>query len=180
MAKKEYREIVTKAVVGKGEMSFEEKHTIKLDNKPTTILGLWVINHKFSGKKENDTAVINGSFDVNIWYSCNDNTETKVASENITYNEKVDITMTGDDYDGDTDVLVRVVKGPICTNAEIDGESINYTIEKTIRCEVVGDAKIKIEVESLSNIDENNEKDKSKSENVTDEIKNEIHDDFLN
>ena len=40
-----YKEIVTKAVIGKGKKYFKNNYTIKPTEKPTTVLGCWVINH---------------------------------------------------------------------------------------------------------------------------------------
>ena len=42
-----YREIVTKTVLGKAKKSFINHYTLTPEEKPTTILGCWVINHKF-------------------------------------------------------------------------------------------------------------------------------------
>ena len=50
-----YREIVTKAVIGKGKKTFTSTHSIVPDQLPNTILGCWVINHNFQGRKENDS-----------------------------------------------------------------------------------------------------------------------------
>ena len=40
-----YREIVTKTILGKGKKTFVTEHTITPEHVPTTILGCWVINH---------------------------------------------------------------------------------------------------------------------------------------
>ena len=64
-----YKEIVTKAVIGKGKKKYKNTYTINTDNTPNTVLGCWIINHKFEGVQENNKIVINGSFDVNLWYS---------------------------------------------------------------------------------------------------------------
>ena len=40
-----YKEIVTKAVIGKGKKYYKNSYTITTDNEPTTVLGCWVINH---------------------------------------------------------------------------------------------------------------------------------------
>ncbi len=40
-----YKEIVTKAIIGKGKKAFKNMYTIDVDNNPDTILGCWVINH---------------------------------------------------------------------------------------------------------------------------------------
>ena len=37
-----YKEIVTKAVVGKGKKTFATTHTVSPEVVPTTILGCWV------------------------------------------------------------------------------------------------------------------------------------------
>ena len=42
-----YREIVTKAVIGKGKKTFTNQNEIEIERTPSTILGCWVINHNF-------------------------------------------------------------------------------------------------------------------------------------
>ena len=42
-----FKEIVTKAVIGKGKKYYKNSYTITTDNEPTTVLGCWVINHVF-------------------------------------------------------------------------------------------------------------------------------------
>ena len=51
-----YKEIVTKAVVGKGKKYFKNTYTIEATTKPSTVLGCWVINHKFKGYKTGKTS----------------------------------------------------------------------------------------------------------------------------
>lgn len=40
-----YKEIVTKAIIGKGKKYFKNTYDLEVDNNPSTILGCWVINH---------------------------------------------------------------------------------------------------------------------------------------
>ena len=40
-----YKEIVTKAVIGKGKKVFTNTNSKSVENTPSTILGCWVINH---------------------------------------------------------------------------------------------------------------------------------------
>ena len=40
-----YKEIVTKAVIGKGKKRYKNTYTITTDNTPDTVLGCWIINH---------------------------------------------------------------------------------------------------------------------------------------
>jgi len=138
-----YREIVTKAVVSKGKKLFTTTNTVHVNNKPSTILGCWVINHNFNGTRTNNKIVVNGSYDVNIWYSYDNDTKTEVLKETKNYNEVINMRdreeVTGEE------IIVRSLKQPNCVKVDIDGDNINYTIEKELGIELVGDIKVKIE-----------------------------------
>lgn len=86
-----YKEIVTKAVVGKGKKYYKNTYKVNTDSPVDTVLGCWVINHKFSGSDEAGKIVINGSYDVNLWYSYDNNTKTSVITKNIPYKELVTV-----------------------------------------------------------------------------------------
>lgn len=47
----EYREIITKAVVAKGRKFTQCTNTISPEKKPSSILGGWIINHKYDAEK---------------------------------------------------------------------------------------------------------------------------------
>ena len=80
-----YKEIVTKTVVGKGKKYYRNTYSIDTGTKVDTVLGAWVINHKFSGKEINKKIEIDGSYDVNLWYSYDDDTKTSVITKNISF-----------------------------------------------------------------------------------------------
>ena len=142
-----YKEIVTKAVVGKGKKYYKNTYTINTDNEPTTVLGCWVINHKFKGTEVNGKIVITGSFDVNIWYSYDNDTKTTVITKTIDYNETVTVKQKDNTDSGNKDIIVRSLKQPNCVNAKEKGKTITLEIEKELGIEIVGDAKMKIAVE---------------------------------
>ena len=142
-----YKEIVTKAVVGKGKKYYKNTYTVNTDNNPDTVLGCWVINHKFSGSEENGKIVINGSFDVNLWYSYDNNTKTSVITKNIPYKEVVTVSQKETTDSSKKDIIVRSLKQPSCVSAKEDGNSINIEIEKELGVEIVGDTKVKVAIE---------------------------------
>ena len=137
-----YKEIVTKAVVAKGKKLFTTDHEILVSNLPSTILGVWVINHNFTGIKSNDEIRINGSYDVNIWYSYDNDTKTDVIKETNSYNEIV--RMRNRNESDDEQIIVRGLKQPSCVKVEIKDDKICYVIEKELGVELVGDVKVKI------------------------------------
>ena len=47
----EIREIVTRAVVGKGKKLFRLKQLVTPSNEAFSVLGCWIINHEFEGPK---------------------------------------------------------------------------------------------------------------------------------
>ncbi|MBR4672681.1 MAG: outer spore coat protein CotE [Bacilli bacterium] len=159
-----YKEIVTKAVVGKGKLATTTTHTLKTLEEPAVILGCWVINHTFKGTKDQEKVIVKGKYDVNIWYSTNNNTKTEVAKDVVEYTDTIDVVLN-DDYDGQDEIIVRAIKQPTCIKAEIKDNEIVYTIEKELASEIVGDTKIRIGVES---------------DREEDAIDGEIKEDFLN
>lgn len=139
-----YREIVTKAVIGKGKKTFTTTESVLPDVTPTTILGCWVINHNFNGYKNGSKINIDGSYDVNIWYSCLDDTKTEVVKKSVTYSESVTLPKKNSESLQNEEVIIKSLKQPSCTRAEIVDGKIEYTIEKELGIELVGDTKVKI------------------------------------
>lgn len=171
-----YKEIVTKAVLGKGKKTFTDTYQVTPGKTPTTILGCWVINHKFDGIKNGDKVTINGSYDVNIWYSCENDTTTEVIKENRTYQENVNIKVN-DSSSNSEDIIVRSLKNPSCLKVDIVDGNIIYTIEKELGIEVVGDTKVKIQYDSEEDPWDNLDEDTDK---VMEEIDKEVVDTFDN
>lgn len=143
-----YREIVTKAVVGKGKKYFKNVYKLRTEATPSTVLGCWVINHKFKGYKSGDKIMIDGSFDVNMWYSFEDDSKTGVVNKRIDYSEGVMVkTKEETDLANDIEIIVRNLKQPNCTRVEIKDGEIEFEIEKELGIELVGDTKVKVNVE---------------------------------
>ena len=174
-----FKEIVTKAVIGKGKKYYKNTYTIETENIPTTVLGCWVINHKFKGSEVGGKIVIDGSFDVNIWYSYSKDTKTTVITKKIPYSETVMIKQKDDTDSSVKDIIVRSLKQPNCINASTNEKTISIDIEKELGIEIVGDTKIKVAVEEEEDpwdvID-----DTEYTDEIDNEIDNSIKEDYLN
>ena len=173
-----FKEIVTKAVVGKGKKYYKNTYTINTENTPTTVLGCWVINHNFKGFEENGKIVITGSFDVNIWYSYDNDTKTTVTTKTIDYREIVNVTTKVNSDTTNRDIIVRSLKQPSCVNAKENGNSIEFDIEKELGIEIVGDTKVKIAIEEDEDPWDVIPDDNLSSE-VEKEINNSVKEDYL-
>lgn len=161
-----FKEIVTKAVVGKGKKHFKDNYSITTENVPTTVLGCWVINHKFKGYKSGDKIGVDGSYDVNIWYSYDNDSKTTVVNKKIDYNDLFNVKVKDNaDLSNDTDIIVRTLKQPNCVGVNIDENgNIKFDIEKELGVEIVGETKMKIAIEE----------DEEPWEDVDDEIDDKV------
>ncbi|MDD6224154.1 MAG: outer spore coat protein CotE [bacterium] len=176
-----YKEIVTKAIIGKGKKTFTTTEAITPETLPTTILGCWVINHNFKGHQKGNKINIEGSYDVNIWYSCLDDTKTEVIRKTTTYLESVAVPKRTDGNLSNEEVIIRSLKQPSCTRADIVNGKIEYTIEKELGIEIVGDTKVKIAYDEEEDpweiiTDETTEED---IRNIEQEIDNEVNEEYL-
>ena len=138
-----YKEIVTKAIIGKGKKYFKNSYSLTPEEKPSTILGCWIINHQYKGYQSNGKIVIEGSYDVNIWYSYDNNSKTSVVTKREEYSESVSVRRRNDEIDTeDTSIIVRSLKQPSCNGVEIKDN-----VEKELGIEIIGETKMKISVE---------------------------------
>ena len=177
------REIVTKAVVGKGKKTFTTTKTLTPELIPNTILGCWVINHDFKGTKNGNKIIIEGAYDTNIWYSCDNDSKTEVIRDKTTYSEEVNIPTTSNDEDvSNEDVVIRSLKQPSCTRCDIIDGKIEYTVEKEMGVEIVGDVKVKISYDNEEDPWDNLEEEipEKKQEEIEKEIDKEVHEEYLN
>ena len=115
-----FKEIVTKAVVGKAKKNSTSNFKVKPEEAPDTVLGCWVINHNFEGQNQNGVVLINGSFDVNIWYSYNNDTKTAVTTKRFTYTDKMNIHLKdGASLNDASEIIVRSLNQPTVTDVFI-------------------------------------------------------------
>ncbi len=175
----QYKEIVTKAVIGKGKKTFTNKYSLEVPNKVDTVLGCWVINHNIFGNNDSNSVLIKGNFDVNIWYSYDNNTKTDVASTNVSYEERVNVKLKDETtLNNNSEIIVRSLRNPNCIEVSSNENIINYEIEKELGIEIVGDTKVRI----LTN-DEEDDYDILESvvdeKEISKEIDESVNEDFL-
>ena len=143
-----YKEIVTKAIIGKGKKTTNIDHTINVDENINTILGCWVINHTFNGVNSNGNILIDGSYDINIWYSYDDNTKTNVIVRRFNYNDKMNVRIKeNSEVSNTSEIIVRALAQPSVTDVNLENNIINLTVRKEMGVEVVGDTTIRVSVD---------------------------------
>ena len=147
MSNSNFKEIVTKTVVGKGRKTFKTNYSLTPENTPNTVLGCWVINHNFTGTNRKNEVTVNGTFDVNVWYSYDNDSKTAVTTRSFNYQEILRLRVK--DYDSlsnDNEIIVRSLKQPTVQDVNIKGNDVHLNIEKELGVEIVGESKVKIAI----------------------------------
>ena len=143
----EVREIVTKAVVAKGKKAMHITHNIQTTAHPYSVLGCWIINHEFEAVRNDNLVDIDGEFEVNIWYSTEENTKTDVLREKVAYHKDIKVKSIVTEYmKNSDDVLARILKHPTVTNAKIIDDEIKLDIDMEIMAEIIGETKMQVTV----------------------------------
>ncbi len=148
MTLKNLRQIVTKAVVAKGKKRSESTEVLCPPNKPSGILGCWIINHHHQAKKNGNYVEVTGKYDINVWYSHHDHSKTSVYTETIHYRDRIRLHYRDGSTGSHEEVYVKVIQQPNCTEATITkcGEKFSVCVERELLAEVVGETKVCIQV----------------------------------
>ena len=166
----EVREIVTKAVVAKGKKIMHISHELHTTAHPYSILGCWIINHEFEASRNDKVVDIDGTFEVNIWYSTEENTKTDVLRENVKYHKDIKVKKIVNDYmKKSDDILAKILKHPTVTQAKIVDDVIHLELEFEILAEVIGETKMQVTVFNQEDI---------KDEDI-DDLDIEVNEDFI-
>lgn len=172
-----YREIITKAICGKGKKFSQTAHGISPTHKPSSILGCWVINHKYRTHYQKDCVIVEGSYDVNIWYSYSNNTKTEVVSETVTYRDQVALTVRDKKVISDRlEVVARTLQEPNALEANVspNGNKIVAQVEREFLVEVIGETKVKVQVDDDDFFDEDDEEWEDELDSALDELDSEF------
>lgn len=143
-----YKEIVTKTIVGKGKKTSKDKFRIKPEQEPNTVLGCWIINHRFQGQNNKNEVTVNGSFDINVWYSYENDSKTSVTTQSFSYKDQMLLRIKDtESLNNDNEIIVRSLRQPTVQNVKIINGEVELEVEKELGVEIVGESKVKIAIE---------------------------------
>lgn len=144
-----FREVLTKAVCGKGRKFSQDAHQLAPPDSISTILGAWIINHSFEATKAGDVIEITGNYDINIWYSYQKNTKTDVVKRTVSYIDHVPLSYFDKNVrEGSEEVTALATQPPNCIEATItdDSNMVIVRVEREFHVEVVGETKLNVAV----------------------------------
>ena len=170
-----FKEIVTKTVIGKAKKTSKNNIKINPEQLPNTVLGCWVINHSFSGSNDKGTVRINGSYDINVWYSYDSDKKTAVTTKTFNYTDTLNVPIKNDgELNNDSEIIVRSLKQPTVSEVKINGSEVELIVEKEMGVEIVGEGKIKVTIE-----DDEDDYEEVFDDDKLDEVIGEIDTEYL-
>lgn len=170
-----YKEIVTKTVIGKAKKTSKDNVIINTEQKPNTVLGCWVINHSFSGLNDHGIVKLNGTYDINVWYSYDSDHKTAVTTKSFSYNDSMNVPVKNNtEFNDDAEIIVRSLKQPTVSDVKINDGNVELLIEKEMGVEIVGESKIKVTIE-----DDEDDYEEIFDDNKLDDVVNEIDTEYL-
>lgn len=143
------REIITKAVCGKGRRFSQATHHVTPPHHPTSILGAWIINHQYEAVKAGEEIEVVGTYDINIWYSYDRNSKTDVAKETVSYVELVGLSYLDSKHRPSTEeVSAEATQEPNCVEATISstGDGVVIRVEREFLVEMIAETKVCVAV----------------------------------
>ncbi len=176
-----FKEIVTKAVIGKGKKTTNLEHLVETEDNINTVLGCWVINHTFNGINNGGKVLVNGSYDINIWYSYDNNTKTNVLVKRFNYQDVMNVKIKENgDFSNTSDIIVRALNQPSVNDVSVDGSTIKLSVHKEMGVEIVGDTKVRVSVEDeFEDYEEIIDDDNKEVVDSVNDKEIEINDDYL-
>lgn len=166
----EIREIVTKAVVAKGKKLFRINELVPLTETAEKILGCWIVNNEIKTELLEDKVKVNGSFEINIWYSTLNNETTNIARAIANYEDTIRVReVVCETLGNDKEIVACFTKQPNCTNACIKDGEFEIEVLFEILTEVIGETKMMVTVFGCHETNE-----------MFDDFENEINENFLN
>ena len=142
------REIVTKAVIGKGNRVFD----ISVVMPETTglvirVLGAVMTNHCVTAKKSGDLIEISGSYEVHVWYTYDDDKQTEIVRTTVDYGDVIELRQPLRENLLDSDeIIAEEIVAPYATDVRIEEGMIHVDVAFEVAAEVIGETKMRVAI----------------------------------
>ena len=141
------KEIIAKTLSSRGKIHSILDKKIFVSNDISKVLGCWIINLDYKVEKRGDDVYIFGSYEIQLWYACNNDQKTNVYNEIISFDEKVKMICKEElAFDNDISYKVLVEKYPYCLSMELkEDKTIELRIESSFIINEFKEAIINVE-----------------------------------
>ena len=145
-----YREIVTKAVIGKGKVSNSGEVILNANNLVSKVLGCWIINHYYTSSYENEKIFAKGKYDIHVWYGYDNDKQTDIHKQTVDYIEEFQLNMNdGKKIEENNEYVIKCIKYPTCSSLSLnENGTISVKVDKELSLDVIGETKLKVQISS--------------------------------
>lgn len=146
-----YREILTKAIIAKGEKNITESKSVDVNVNVSKVLGCWIINHTHNIVRENQTIYIEGTYDAYLWYGFDNDTNCSLNHQQFTFKHEIPYTFTQEKtfLNDNNEIKEQVLKNPSCISMTYDNQTIYIDVEYKYQIDIIGETKLKIKVDDV-------------------------------
>lgn len=146
-----YREILTKAIIAKGEKEITDNIIMDVQENISKVLGCWIINHKNTINYKDNKIYITGSYQCHIWYGYDFDTSSALKVLNYEFNDEIpyNFTLESHELSEKNDFKSYVESSPSCTDMSFKDKNINLTIIRKYLIDIIGETKLKIKVDDV-------------------------------
>ena len=141
------KEIIAKTLSSKGKIHSILDKELFISNEVSKVLGCWIINLDYKVEKRGEDVFIFGTYEIQLWYACNNDQKTNVYNEVIGFDEKVKMIRKEElTFDNDVSYKVLVEKYPYCQSMELrENKNIELRIESSFIINEFKEALISVE-----------------------------------
>lgn len=142
------REIVTKAVIGKGKRKFEMPVSMpQVSGTIGRVLGAFITNHQMEAKTSGDMIEVSGQYDIHVWYTNEFDAESEIVRLTVNYGDIIELSDALRSNLLKTDeITAEELTAPYTTDVWLDAGIIVVEIAFEVGVEVIGETKMRVAI----------------------------------
>ena len=148
LAMNDIREIVTKAVIGKGHRTFDIN--VRMPETPdlvVRVLGAIMINHRVFAEKSGNMIEVSGSYDIHVWYTYDDDNQTDIVRMTVDYSDLIELHDPLRKHLLDSDeIIAEEIVAPYATDVRLEAGIIHVDVALEVVTEVIGETKMRVAI----------------------------------
>ena len=148
LAMNDIREIVTKAVIGKGDRTFNTSVVMpETTGLVIRVLGAVMTKHHVNAEKSGDLIEISGSYEIHVWYTYDNDEKTDIVRTTVDYGDIIELRYALRDNLLDSDeVTAEEIVAPYATDVRIEAGMIHVDVAFEVAAEVIGETKMRVAI----------------------------------
>ncbi|WEG14842.1 outer spore coat protein CotE [Pullulanibacillus sp. KACC 23026] len=141
-------DIITKAICGKGKKLSNSLHQVGTQHPISNLLGCWILNHRFKANRDNQSVIVQGTYEIHLWYAYEKDTHTEIAKTSVQYEDQLTVLIQNENLISDElDIHVKFLHQPNCIDTTFKqlGNQVLVKTEHEWLAIIIGETQLKVE-----------------------------------